>query len=240
MQEDALYPIMLRLAGRRCAVIGGGKVAERKVAALMEAGADRIDVIAEQVTDTLAELGHSSLVRIAQRPYEPADIQQAWLVIAATSDPVLNARIVSEADALGIWANSASEGGEGSFVTPAVVRRGDLVIGVTTSGASPSLAARLKLELEQQYGDEYGARLQSLRLVRDRLLSSDYVIRSETDQLAAKQHLLRAAAADETGWQELARVREDLTSTDIDIAKATDGWIDQLSKQLLLGGEACV
>jgi len=230
MTEGALYPIMLRLAGRRCVVIGGGRVAERKVAALLEAGADHIDVIAERVTDTLVELEQSLLIRITQRPYEAEDIRQASLVFAATSDSALNARIVREADSQGIWANSASEGSEGSFVTPAVVRRGDLLIGVTTNGASPSLAARIKLELKQRYGAEYAARLRSLRLLRDRLLTSGYGIRSETDQLAAKQHLLRAAAADATGWQELARVRDDAASTDIDVAAAVECWIDRLSK----------
>lgn len=230
MQEGALYPIMLRLAGKRCAVIGGGKVAERKVVALLEAGADHVDVIAEQVTDTLDERGHLGHIRIARRPYASDDIRSASLVIAATSDPVLNARIVSEADALGIWANSASEGGEGSFVTPAVVRRGDLVIGVTTSGASPSLAAKMKVELEQQYGNEFAERLQALRLLRDRLLDSDYVIGSESNQATAKQHLLRAAAADEAGWQELVRVRDDVTCTDLDVLKAIDQWINRLGK----------
>jgi precorrin-2 dehydrogenase/sirohydrochlorin ferrochelatase len=230
MPEGALYPIMLRLAGKQCTVIGGGKVAERKVAALLEAGADQVMVIAEQVTETLAELGRSGFVRIVQRQYEPDDIRQASLVIAATNDSKLNARIVRESDVLGIWANSASDGGVGSFVTPAVVRRGDLIIGITTSGASPSLAAKLKEELEQAYGDEYAARLRVLRLLRDKLLTLNNGISLEEEQAPTRQQLLRTAAADDSGWRELGEVLEDGSYTDLDISLKIDQWIERLCK----------
>ncbi|PWV92024.1 precorrin-2 dehydrogenase [Paenibacillus cellulosilyticus] len=228
MPEGMLYPIMLRLKGKRCVIIGGGKVAERKAAALLAAGADQIEVIAEQVTDDLARLGQAGLVRIVDRQYDSDDILRASLVIAATSNSTLNARIVSEADSLGIWANSVSDGDEGSFVTPAVVRRGDLVIGITTNGASPSLAARLKVELEQSYGDEYAVRLRALRLLRDRLLHANNTRSPEAEQADTKQ-LLQAAAADDSGWHELAQVLQDGFQTELN-PMLIDRWIERLRK----------
>ncbi|GMK38414.1 precorrin-2 dehydrogenase [Paenibacillus sp. CCS19] len=230
MPEGALYPIMLRLTGKRCVVIGGGKVAERKTAALLEAGADRVEVIAEQVTETLAELGQSGMISIVQRIYDTNDIRQASLVIAATNDSALNARIVREADECGIWVNSASDGDEGTFVTPAVVRRGDLVLGITTSGASPSFASKLKAELEQQYGGEYAFRLQALRLLRERLLDPNYSMNLDTEPTSSRQRLLRSAASDANGWQELAHMLENAKHTEPDLTIAIDRWIDRLSK----------
>lgn len=225
-----LYPVMLRLAGKRCVVIGGGAIAERKTLALMESGAGRIEVIAEQVTEKVSQLGQSGRLHIIQRPYETDDIRQASLVIAATNDPMLNARIVREADRCGIWVNSASDGDEGTFVTPAVVRRGDLIVGITTSGASPSLAAKVKEELEQQYGEEYTIRLHALRLLRERLLDPNITMVRDKPLASSKRELLRSAAADVTGWQELAKVLADARHTELDLTITIDKWIERLHK----------
>ncbi|MCP8968544.1 precorrin-2 dehydrogenase/sirohydrochlorin ferrochelatase family protein [Ectobacillus ponti] len=144
-----LYPIMLKLAGKKVAIVGGGAIAYRKAAGLAETGAD-IVVISPQLHESFAALS----VSWRNKRFEPEDITGAHLVFAATDDAAVN-RQVAEAAADWQWVDVTSEQELSAFYVPAVVRRGDLVLAVSTSGASPALAKRVKQELEQQYGEEY-------------------------------------------------------------------------------------
>ena len=148
------YPVFLDLRGRRCLVVGGGEVAVRKVAGLLEAGAD-VTVIAPEISAMPPE------ARVLRRAFSPADIADMALVIAATNDPAVNAQIAAEARQRNIWVNVVDDPAAGSLILPSVVRRGALRIAISTGGASPTLAARLRAQLEAQYGEEYG-RLVSL------------------------------------------------------------------------------
>jgi siroheme synthase-like protein len=143
------FPVFLDLRGKRCVVVGGGAVARRKVAALLEAGA-AVTVIAPSAT------GMPDGVDIIARPFMPEDLAGAWLVIAATDDAEVNARVAREAEARHILVNVVDMPELCTMILPAVVRRGALRIAISTAGASPTLARALKEELEARYGHEYG------------------------------------------------------------------------------------
>ncbi|AJY76047.1 precorrin-2 dehydrogenase/sirohydrochlorin ferrochelatase family protein [Paenibacillus beijingensis] len=183
------YPVILKLEGIRCVVIGGGAVAERKTAGLLDAGADIVIVVSPSLTLQLRKLAESGRITAEIKEYEQSDIRGAGLVFAATDSREVNARVASDAARAGVMVNTADEGSGGSFITPAVVRRGDLLLAVTTSGASPALAAHIRQELEHRYGPRYEAALRDLKRLREELkkLVPDAVKRKELLREAAQR-----------------------------------------------------
>ncbi|MNB67682.1 Precorrin-2 dehydrogenase [compost metagenome] len=152
--ETMYLPVMLDVRGRKCVVIGGGKVAERKTLGLLEAGAD-VAVISPALTPVLYELAERSSLVWMNRQYAPGDARGAFLVYAATGDREVNEAVAREADALGIPVNVGSHGEAGSFITPGVFRRGRLTVAVSTSGSGPGVAVRITKLLEDTIGGEY-------------------------------------------------------------------------------------
>ncbi|MDQ6615453.1 MAG: bifunctional precorrin-2 dehydrogenase/sirohydrochlorin ferrochelatase [Actinomycetota bacterium] len=148
--EGDQYPVNLILQGRRCLVVGGGPVAARKAAGLLACGAD-VDVIATAQSEELTALP----VSVLERPYQRGDLKGYRLVIAATNDPEVNRAIFDEAEAVGTWVNSADDPASCTFTLPSVVRRGPIMVTVSTGGRSPALAAWLKHQIEDCVGPEY-------------------------------------------------------------------------------------
>jgi precorrin-2 dehydrogenase/sirohydrochlorin ferrochelatase len=161
------YPISLNLASRRCLVVGGGAVAERKVNGLLAAGAHTV-VISPDVTLKLRQYAQEGRISLHERELIHADFEGESLVIAATDDPALNALIVRRARKLGIWANAVDDPVCSDFIAPAVLERGNLTIAISTAGASPALAAAIRRRLEAQFGEEYGALVELLGGFRDK------------------------------------------------------------------------
>jgi precorrin-2 dehydrogenase/sirohydrochlorin ferrochelatase len=155
-RRHAFYPIHLNLSGRRCVVVGGGRVAERKVRGLLDAGG-AVVVVAPDATDGLRALAADGALRWVASRYERSHLDGAFLVLAATDDRMVNARVVDDANGAGILVNGADAPEDGSFITPALVRRGGLVLTATTSGGSPTLAAVVRERLETEYGAEWEA-----------------------------------------------------------------------------------
>ena len=154
MPVDApLYPVNLIVRGRRCLVVGGGQVAARKVAGLVACGA-QVHVIAPDVT---APIDTTPGVTIERRAYRAGDAAagEYRLVLTASDDPAVNAAVYDEADAAGIWVNSADDPDHCTFTLPAVVRRGPLTVAVGTGGHSPAAAAWIRARLEAEFGPEY-------------------------------------------------------------------------------------
>jgi len=143
------YPVFLDLRGRRCLVVGGGEVAVRKVKGLLEVGA-RVTVIAPDIIPMPAGS------RVLRRAFRASDVCDMALVIAATNNPETNRKIAYEARRRYIWVNVVDDQDTGSVILPAVVKRGSLRMAISTGGASPLLACRLKEQLENQFGEEYG------------------------------------------------------------------------------------
>ena len=165
------FPISLNVKGRDVAVIGGGPVAEQRVASLVECEA-RVKVISPEVTGTLKSLGEKGAIDIHLRTYESGDIAGAWAALVATNDSSVNEAAWREAQQRGVPINVADDPSRCDFIMPALVRRGDLTIAISTGGSSPALAARLRRRISAIVGPEYGKLLQVLGRVRSRLKQS--------------------------------------------------------------------
>jgi siroheme synthase-like protein len=149
------YPLLLDLRSRPCLVIGGGVVAERKASGLLEVGA-HVTVISPAITARLASWADTGAIRHVAREYRRGDLASCALAFVATDDPRITAAAASEARERRTWVNAADDPAHCDFILPAVLRRGDLVVAVATSGASPALARRVREELQTYLGDEYG------------------------------------------------------------------------------------
>ncbi len=146
------FPAFLNLRGKKCVVIGGGKVAARKVSALLKSGA-LVDVISPEITASLKKLQETGRINYVDRGYRKGDLKGAFLTVAATSDYKVNIAVSKEAPLL---VNVVDVPELCNFIVPAVVDRAPLTIAVSTGGASPAMAASVRKELELLYGKEVG------------------------------------------------------------------------------------
>jgi len=162
------YPVYLELRDRPCLVIGGGTVAERKTLALLEAGAN-VTIISPALTAKLHEFSDSGKITYVQKQYEESDVSGQFLVIAATPSVEVNTLVAHACRKRHVLVNVAVPPEESSFIVPSVVERGDLVIAISTSGASPALAKKIRQDIEQQYGREYGLFLDKMAAIRNRV-----------------------------------------------------------------------
>ncbi len=163
------YPAYLDLRERPCLVIGGGAVAERKTLALLEAGAV-VTIISPMLTSKLHELSDSGKITYLQKQYEDQDLSGAFLVIAATDSAEVNTLVASACRKKQVLVNVAVPPEVSSFIVPSVVERGDLLIAISTSGASPALSRKIRQDIEQRYGTEYEVLLEKLSAIRKRVL----------------------------------------------------------------------
>ncbi len=183
------YPLMLKVEGRKCVIIGGGSVAERKAAGLLQANAS-VYAVSPTFTPTLREWAEAGRLRLVEREAEEADIEGAVLVFAATDRADINQWVSEIAGKRMIPVNVANDGEGGDFIVPAVVRQGGLVLTASASGAGPALAARIIEELADRYGPEYKDNIEALRTIRE-------IVKAEVIDLTERRELLRAAVADD-------------------------------------------
>lgn len=165
--EGAQYPINLILGGAPCLVVGGGPVAARKAAGLLACGAE-VHVIAVSPGPELSALP----VALETRPYRRGDVAGYRLVIAATDDAETNRAVYDDANDIGTWVNSADDPASCTFTLPSVVRRGALMVTVSTGGRSPALATWLKSRIEEYLGPEYVLYLDMLSSAREDIRAS--------------------------------------------------------------------
>ena len=150
------YPIFLNVAGLRCVVVGAGPVAQRKAQGLLSAGA-AVTVVAPEATPRVELLAVEGKLQWLAEVYQPAHLDGARLVFAATDDAELNQRIAADARSRGALVNVAEPPEAGDFAAPAAVKRGGICIAVSTGGASPALAKKLREQIEAVVGEEYAA-----------------------------------------------------------------------------------
>ncbi len=167
----SFYPICLDLAGRSCVVVGGGRVAERKVLGLLSCSA-QVLVISPELTGELLRRHNDGVIQWIDREYRQGDLKQAFLVIAATDDDETQKQVYGEAAAHNILLNVADVPQRCNFILPATVRQGDLTISISTAGKSPALARKLRLELEKTFGAEYRVLVDILGAARPEILAS--------------------------------------------------------------------
>ena len=161
----AEYPVNLKLAGRKCLVIGGGLVAERKVAALLEAGAE-VRLLSPDVTPQLAAWADEGRLRREAADFYPSAVKGCFLVFCATDSPQVNQIAAAAAKAAGALVNAADAPELCDFTLPARLARGNLSIAVSTGGQSPALARELRDELCERIGPEYGLYLEIVGRIR--------------------------------------------------------------------------
>ena len=211
------FPVCLKIAGRQCLVIGGGRVGERKVQGLLAHGA-LVKVISPELSEPLSALLQAGMIDWLPRLYQEGDLAGAFLVIAATDDPAVQERIHAEAEERNILLNVADVPKWCNFILPATARRGDLSISVSTAGKSPALASSLRQALEVQFGPEYGVLVDILGALRDTVLASG--------RPHAENKLIFARLADpemavwikDGFWQKLAHHIQEVLGPDVPLA----------------------
>jgi precorrin-2 dehydrogenase len=165
-----LFPMFVKLAGRKCLVVGGGPIAEGKVEGLLSCQATVV-LVAPEVTEKIARWNDEGRLAWQARQFQPSDLDGSFLVVVSTDIDATNESVFREAEARGILCNSVDEPERCHFYYPAVVRRGPLQIAISTGGLSPALAGRLRAELEAQFGPEYERWLQKLGSMRRALFA---------------------------------------------------------------------
>ena len=195
------YPVNLVLAGRPVLVVGGGRVALGKVQGLLDAGA-AVTVVAPDVVADLAALG----VVVERRAYQAGEAAGYRLVVTATGDPGVDGQVAADADAAGVWVNSADDPARCTFTLPSRFRRGDLLVTVSTGGRSPALARWLREQLEAEVGPEYEQLLEVLAAERERLRAAGRSTEVSGWRTALESGMLeRLRDGDVVGAEELLR-----------------------------------
>lgn len=163
-----LFPMFLKLEGRSCLVVGAGTIGESKIRSLLGAGA-KLRVIAPWATPAVAAWQKTGILEWEAREFQSEDLESVFLVVAATSRKEVNDQVYREAEKRGILCNVVDDPERCDFYYPAVVRRGDLQIAISTGGKSPALAQRLRRELEAQIGPVYAGWIEELGRLREKL-----------------------------------------------------------------------
>lgn len=200
----SLFPMFLKLEGKQCLVVGAGKVGEPKIAGLLGTGA-RIRVVSIDASPAVREWARSGSIELELRPFTPDDLEGAFLAVVATSSRTLNERVYHEAQRRRVLCNVVDVPDLCDFFYPAVVRRGALQIAVSTAGKSPSLAQKIRQQLEKQFGPAYGAWLDELGETRKLILASNLDKERKLNLL----HSLASREALEAALEELHELAEE-------------------------------
>jgi uroporphyrin-III C-methyltransferase/precorrin-2 dehydrogenase/sirohydrochlorin ferrochelatase len=214
------FPVSLELRGRRCVVLGGGEMAEPKVRALLDAGAD-VTVIAPDPSEGVAALGRQGRITLVQRVYERGDLSGAFLAIAA-SDPEVTAAAFAEAEDERVLFNAVDDVAHCHFAAPSVVRRGDLTVAISTGGRAPALAKRLREQLSDVLGPEYAAVIELLSEAREEALRT-----RDVEFPVWAERWARAVAHDLPGLVAEGRVGEARSLVDRSLSGAEEASADR-------------
>jgi precorrin-2 dehydrogenase/sirohydrochlorin ferrochelatase len=207
------YPIFVDLEGKKVVVVGGGAVAQRKIERLLEFEA-QVHVISQELNPALAGYLREGRIKFMGREFTDSELDGAFMVIAATDDSLLNQRVSKSAMEKGLLVNAVDEPYDCNFIVPSVLRRGDLLIAVSTSGKSPALAKRLRKELEKRFGREYESLLTLMGRLRKEILSrglSQSENRRIFTRLAEDPLILEVISRKD--WKELARILNEVLGT---------------------------
>lgn len=217
-----LYPVNLRISGRLCLVVGGGDVALRKIRSLL--GCDAlVTVISPKVVDDIRMLAEQGDINLHLRDYQTGDLAGAFLVFSATNNPGVQDRIGREAMERNILLNSADNPQRCDFQVPAKVRRGELLLTISTGGASPALSKLIREQLEEQFNDEYNKVISLFARIREVVVPSPG--HSAANRTLFRE-LLRSEVVEFTRQGEWSRVREILAGLlpeGVDVDRLVEG-----------------
>lgn len=184
-----LFPVFINLEGKNCLIIGGGKVAERKVANLFEYNA-RIKLVSPEVTDNLKRWGEKGLIALYLRKFAKEDLDDIFMVFAATNDSHLNQEVAILCREKGILLNAVDDPPNCDFYVPSVVRRNSLVIAISTEGKSPLFAKKLRQKIEGVIPEEYGWFVDLLGEIREK-------VKIEVDDIKKREEIFNLLVNDE-------------------------------------------
>ena len=203
MTMSSLFPMFVKLEGKRCLVVGAGKVGEPKIGGLIDTGAC-VHVIALEATEAVQEWAKAGKITLELRAFAAGDLEGTFLAVVATASRALNGSIYREAQRRGVLCNVVDVPEYCDFYYPAVVRRGDLQIAISTNGRSPSLSQKLRQQLERQFGPGYAQWVAELGETRKLVLASDLDPKRKSDLLhsLASREALKAALAEESAKSE--------------------------------------
>jgi precorrin-2 dehydrogenase / sirohydrochlorin ferrochelatase len=196
----SLFPMFMKLAGKPCLVVGAGKVGEPKIGGLIDTGAS-VHVVATAASRTVREWASAGKIELELRAFSADDLEGKLLAVAATASASLNELIYREAQRRGVLCNVVDVPEYCDFFSPAVVRRGDFQIAISTAGQSPSLAQKIRQQLERQFGEGYAAWVEQLGETRRLILASDL-------DKERKSELLHSLASREAVEAALANIPE--------------------------------
>ena len=177
------YPAFLNLREKRCVVVGGGQVALRKVKTLLDCGAEVITISPTFVPE-LIQLGKGRTIHLFKREYSFGDLEDAFLVVAATDVKEINRKVADEAKKRGVLVNVVDGPEQSDFIVPSFFRRGNLTVAISTGGMSPALSRKIRTRLEKEFGVEYLSLLSIIEEVRSTLRQKGMTVSSETWQKA--------------------------------------------------------
>lgn len=215
-------------------MIGGGSIAARKVAQLVDLGA-QVTVVSPALDPAIARLVDCGAVDYRARRWERGDLAGYALAFAATNDPQAHREIFAEAQERGILLNVADEPRHCDFISPAIVKRGDLQIAISTSGASPASAARIRRDLEERFGWEYAAALKVMRAAREYLKARGSSARgARLRALAASDLAALIRAGDAAAVDDLLRRHTGASLKVLELE--SQSWIRDTKRSLAGGG----
>lgn len=190
------FPMLVRLIGRKCLVVGAGEIAAEKIAGLLIHGA-LVEVVSPRAVERIQKLVRLGKIVWRRRQFSPRDLDGAFLAVAATNSAIVNQSVFRACHARGVLCNAVDDPVHCDFFYPAVVRRGPLQIAISTNGESPALAARLRRELETQFGPEWSDWVEHVGKLRRKILAK------RMSAQARRERLLEMASPDQ--FQEFMR-----------------------------------
>lgn len=177
------YPTFFNLQGKRGMVVGGGEVALRKVKMLLDGGA-KVTVISPRPHPEIVKLSKEKAIHLIQRDYEAGDLKDAVIAMVCTDKEKVNRKVADEAKKAGVLVNVADHSEPSDFIIPSFLRRGNLIVAVSTSGVSPALARKIRTKLEKSFGEEYATLLSIIGEVRSTIKEKGIIVNAEAWQEA--------------------------------------------------------
>jgi len=181
INSSGYFPAFLNIRRKKCIIVGGGNVALRKVNILLSCGAN-VRVISSRFHPDLARLAKKKIIRVIRRDYEPGDLKEAFVVVAATDDKKINRKVAQEAKKIRALVNVVDDPDPSDFIVPSVLRRGDLILAISTGGRSPALSRKLRERLEETFGEEYASLVSLVEEIRSSLKQKGTTVDAETWQ----------------------------------------------------------
>lgn len=210
------YPIYLDITNKRCIIVGGGDVAERKAERLLDFGA-HVSVVGKSLTPLLETMKREGRIEHVEADYDEAFLRDAFLVIGATDRDDINAKISRDCKNKGVLVNIVDDPEKCDFILPSIMQQGDLLIAISTGGKSPALAKKMRHELEKLYGPEYQTLVKVMGNLRERLVMKGQSSNENKQLFESVIHSDILQHIKDKNWEHVKKIIYDITGVEIEI-----------------------